>query len=332
MSNQTANDPYFESYGRYEVHKKMLMDSVRVNSYFKAITDNAQAFKNKIVLDVGSGTGILSMLVAKHTRAKAVYAIEGNFEVADISRQLLKDNQLDDRVFIMSGSVEELAKSNDIPMVDIIISEWMGHYLVHESMLDSVLVARDRWLQKSPQGTFYSSVKIVPGWSSETHGGLMFPLQATISGTFFDASQVLYEREDWMRDLNRFHGLNLWSLSGMADLENDIILEHLSEMPHLAEITDVAKLNLAQLNPCNLNRIASEHLLMFTAVTPSGWANGFVLWWTCVFPTFGREAVVLSTAPGQDPTHWKQVNLNANADFSFRRPLSLFQTKAFPPT
>jgi len=32
--------------------------------------------------------------------------------------------------------------------VDVIISEWMGFYLLHESMLDSVLVARDRFLKK----------------------------------------------------------------------------------------------------------------------------------------------------------------------------------------
>lgn len=31
--------------------------------------------------------------------------------------------------------------------VDIIISEWMGYALLYESMLDTVLVARDKWLQ-----------------------------------------------------------------------------------------------------------------------------------------------------------------------------------------
>ena len=30
--------------------------------------------------------------------------------------------------------------------VDVIISEWMGYFLLYESMLDTVLVARDRWL------------------------------------------------------------------------------------------------------------------------------------------------------------------------------------------
>ena len=32
--------------------------------------------------------------------------------------------------------------------VDVIISEWMGFYLLHESMLDSVLVARDKFLKE----------------------------------------------------------------------------------------------------------------------------------------------------------------------------------------
>lgn len=30
--------------------------------------------------------------------------------------------------------------------MDIIISEWMGYFLLYESMLDSVLFARDKWL------------------------------------------------------------------------------------------------------------------------------------------------------------------------------------------
>ena len=33
-----------------------------------------------------------------------------------------------------------------VPQVDIIISEWMGYFLLYESMLDSVLWARDRYL------------------------------------------------------------------------------------------------------------------------------------------------------------------------------------------
>lgn len=58
----------------------MLKDTVRTNAYRKAIMDNPQDFKDKIVLDIGAGTGILSIFAAK-AGAKHVYAIE-NAEIA----------------------------------------------------------------------------------------------------------------------------------------------------------------------------------------------------------------------------------------------------------
>jgi len=45
---------------------------------------------------------------------------------------------------LLQGRIEEITLP--VPQVDIIISEWMGYFLLFEAMLDSVLVARDRWL------------------------------------------------------------------------------------------------------------------------------------------------------------------------------------------
>ena len=52
----------------------MLKDTIRTKAYMHAITKNPQLFKDKIVLDVGSGTGILSIFAAK-SGAKHVYGI-----------------------------------------------------------------------------------------------------------------------------------------------------------------------------------------------------------------------------------------------------------------
>lgn len=60
-------------------------------------------------------------------------------------------------ITLIKGKMEEVVLPVD--KVDIIISEWMGYFLLYESMLDSVLYARDRYL--------------VPG-------GLMFPDEATM--------------------------------------------------------------------------------------------------------------------------------------------------------
>lgn len=48
-----------------KIHELMLLDQPRTHSYRKAIESNADLFKDKTVLDVGSGTGILSMFCAK---------------------------------------------------------------------------------------------------------------------------------------------------------------------------------------------------------------------------------------------------------------------------
>ena len=53
-----------------------------------------------------------------------------------------------DKITLIKGKVEEVELPVD--KVDIIVSEWMGYFLLYESMLDTVLVARDKWLVRRP--------------------------------------------------------------------------------------------------------------------------------------------------------------------------------------
>jgi protein arginine N-methyltransferase 1 len=48
-------------------------------------------------------------------------------------------------VTIIKSKVEDAVLP--VEKVDIIISEWMGYFLIYESMLDTVLYARDKWLR-----------------------------------------------------------------------------------------------------------------------------------------------------------------------------------------
>jgi predicted RNA methylase len=54
------------------IHEEMLKDSVRTGSYRNAVYNNVHLFKDKTVLDVGCGTGILSMFAAKAGAKKVV--------------------------------------------------------------------------------------------------------------------------------------------------------------------------------------------------------------------------------------------------------------------
>ena len=47
---------------------------------------------------------------------------------------------------LVRGKVEEVELPDGVEKVDIIISEWMGYCLFYESMLKTVIFARDKWL------------------------------------------------------------------------------------------------------------------------------------------------------------------------------------------
>ena len=140
--NEDCEDSYYGSYSKPNIHQVMLRDTVRTLSYRDAIYQNKHLFQDKTVLDVGCGTGILSLFAAQ-AGAKRVFGVD-NSNIAIHAKQVVIDNKMDDIITIIHGKVEEV----ELPVesVDIIVSEWMGYCLFFESMLDSVLAARDKWL------------------------------------------------------------------------------------------------------------------------------------------------------------------------------------------
>uniref|UniRef100_A0A9J7ZMX9 type I protein arginine methyltransferase n=1 Tax=Cyprinus carpio carpio TaxID=630221 RepID=A0A9J7ZMX9_CYPCA len=129
---EEEDEAYFSSYGHYSIHEEML----------KRRKVTRCSFNPQVVLDVGCGTGILSMFAAK-AGARKVIAVDQS-EIIYQAMDIVRSNKLEETITLIKGRIEEI----DLPVekVDIIISEWMGYFLLFESMLDSVLYARDRYL------------------------------------------------------------------------------------------------------------------------------------------------------------------------------------------
>jgi len=97
-----------------DIHEIMLKDAVRTNAYRDFITHpaNAPTFKDKIVLDVGCGTGILSMFAAK-AGAKKVYAVDAS-NVAYKAMRNIKANGFQDVIqSVLPFSTFEKSSTDD---------------------------------------------------------------------------------------------------------------------------------------------------------------------------------------------------------------------------
>lgn len=129
------------SYDDVRTHRRLVADHVRTRAFFDSIT--ATVKPGDVVLDVGAGSGILSLFAARAGAAR-VYAVERAPGAAALARRLVALNGLADRVHVVEGDLAHVVLPE---RVDVLVSEWLGVYGVDEYMLGSVLVARDRYLK-----------------------------------------------------------------------------------------------------------------------------------------------------------------------------------------
>ncbi|XVE92712.1 hypothetical protein REPUB_Repub01dG0123200 [Reevesia pubescens] len=157
--------------------KEILCGRVRIDAHFNAIFQNKHHFQGETVLDVGTGNGIIAIWYAQ-AGARKVYAVEAT-KRSKHARSFVKANNLQDIMEVIEGSMEEVVLPEK---VDGIISEWMGYLLLRESMFDSVICARDRWLK--PTGVVYSSHARM--WVAPMRSGLVDQKKNNYEGTMDD--------------------------------------------------------------------------------------------------------------------------------------------------
>ncbi|ETN41200.1 uncharacterized protein HMPREF1541_03135 [Cyphellophora europaea CBS 101466] len=270
---------YFDSYSYNTIHELMIKDTIRTDAYRDFIYDNKHIFTGKTVLDVGCGTGILSMFCARAGAARVV-AVD-NSDIINKARENVFKNKLDDRITCVRGKIEEVILP--VTKVDIIVSEWMGYCLLYESMLDSVIYARDKYLAP---------------------GGLMVPSHAVIKVAPLGDSDLRTSHIDFWRDVYGF------DMTAMIEKAHEEVLIRTMESKELAgEAATILELNL---------HTASVADLSFTKPFTTTWKDdhdtleGFIIWFDTPFAPDSTSKAIdnrwlnLSTSPAGTPTHWQQ--------------------------
>ncbi|CCG22818.1 Hmt1 major type I protein arginine methyltransferases (PRMT) [Candida orthopsilosis Co 90-125] len=262
---------YFSSYDHFGIHEEMLKDTSRTLSYRNAMYRNKDAFKDKIVLDVGCGTGILSMFAVK-AGAKHVYSVDMS-SIIGKAREIVDLNGFSDKITFLQGKLEDIKLPVD--SVDIIISEWMGYFLLYESMLDTVLYARDKYLVK---------------------GGLILPDKCQMYIAGIEDGQYKEEKIHYWEDVYGFD----YSPFIKTAMEEPLV----DTVNKQALVTNSFKFFEFDINTVKKEELSFKRKFELFA-TENDMCHAYIVYWDAIFP--GKERITLPTGPMNQYTHWKQT-------------------------
>jgi len=214
-------------------------------------------------------------MFAAQAGAKHVYAVDCS-SIIDQARKIIKTNGFADRITLIKGKIEEI--NLPVPQVDIIVSEWMGYFLLYESMLDTVIFARDKWL--------------VPN-------GVILPDKAVMYIAAIEDGSVKRERFDFWTNV---YGFDMSTIRDIAIKEPVVdvvdakaIVTDSKPILHL----DILTCKKADLQFCSKFKLQAQR---------NDYIHGLVAYFECAF-TQVHKPIGFSTAPFARFTHWKQTIL-----------------------
>ena len=201
---------------------------------------------------------------------------------------------LEKSVVVLSGRIEELTLPEP---VDVIVSEWMGCFMLYESMLDSVLYALDRWLKQ---------------------GGTMLPQRARMWLAPYRDDE---EAEERIAFWSNVHGIDMSCLAPIAQAEQarKPAIEFAMPQNMMSDASCVLDLDLeaCAVADCQVVRAGFECRSHVRAEV-----HAFVGY----FDVELSAGQWLSTSPEEEPTHWRQTL------FFLRQPLLVQQDELLKGT
>ena len=195
------------------------------------------------------------------------------------AKKIVERNGLTSRITLLQGKMEEVELPKHVMpdgKVDIIISEWMGYFLLYESMLDTVLYARDTYLRE---------------------GGKIFPDKATIYMAAIEDGEY---KDDKIGFWDNVYGFDFTPMKDSALSEP---LVDTVEMKAL--VTDPCPVKVIDLNTVTTAELAFSEPFQLRCQR-NDFIHALIAWFDIDF-TACHKPIRFSTGPHTKYTHWKQT-------------------------
>ena len=131
-------------------HLRMMNDKFRNAKYLEAIKLAIEDVDDdSLILDIGTGSGLLSMMAAANGAGKVI-ACETSNIIADTAKKIIHKNGYKEKITVINKKSTELKIGEDLPRkADLIISEILSAEFVGEGVRTSVFDANKRLLKKN---------------------------------------------------------------------------------------------------------------------------------------------------------------------------------------
>ncbi|MFC4584814.1 50S ribosomal protein L11 methyltransferase [Sphaerisporangium corydalis] len=250
-------------------HFAMLNDLERSDAY--AVALERVLPPNAHVLDIGSGTGLLAMMVAR-AGAASVTTCEQNPMLAEVTRQIVAKHGLSDVITVVAKRSVDLVVGVDMPRrADLIVSEIVDCGLIGEGVLPTVEHAREHLLAP---------------------GGVLLPESGRVFGALLDSVAV-----DRLNRVQFAGGFDVGLLNGLATRGHFPV--RLNTWPHrvLSPTAELCSFDFARGSAADGSAEVELH------AAEDGVAHGMVVW----FEMSLGGGIVLRNSPDNLASHWMQA-------------------------
>ena len=255
-----------------DVYSSIFDQHISTLSFKAAIEINSEFFEDRKVLVINSGIGLYSLLCAR-AGAKKVYSLEPDKTYYKFQKKIVQLNGYQNIIEVHNCDVEDIY---DIEKVDIIVCEFMGNFLLCNSLLTKVIMARDKFLIK---------------------GGLIFPDKATLYLCGIEDEEFKKKKFQMWDDV---YNVNMSSVKNATFREP--LIDTFNKNNILSNIYPIYSIDLYKIKDNQLNFTVNFELNFLQ----SDFLSALAGWFDIEFSKT-PNTIKFTTSPSNQYTKWKQT-------------------------